>query len=201
MLKELDREYLKKHPIIVGVDEVGRGCLAGGVTAAAVAINSHFIDPGVRDSKKISAKKRESFSAYIKQHCLAYSVNTVDVDTVDQINILRAALLAMENAVKSVCGQITPDLLLIDGKFKIESDFDQETIIGGDDKSTAIGAASIIAKVERDSMMFNVNDAYPEYDFNSNKGYGTPSHRKAIAQYGITPIHRKTFKGVKEFVL
>lgn len=200
-MKKLDLEYFERGArYLIGVDEVGRGCLAGGVTAAAVAIDRSFVDPGIKDSKKLSAKKREILSGYIKKHALAYAVVTVEVDMIDKVNILNAALLAMENAVFQIAEKIAPEQVLVDGNRKLDIPYAQEALTGGDDRSTVIGAASIIAKVERDDMMNRLHDLEPYYGFDKNKGYGTLVHRSAIAEFGITSFHRKGFKGVKEYL-
>jgi len=188
---------------IVGVDEVGRGCLAGPVVAAAVILPEEHADwiDEIRDSKKLSEKKRERLAALIQEHC-TWSIRESSVAEVDKQNILRASLQAMFRAVHSVCTQNTEvELVLVDGTHKIpKCPLPQETVKGGDDIHKCIGAASIIAKVHRDNYMKGMDTLYPEYGFAQHKGYGTEQHRQAIMEHGITPLHRKTFKGVTEYV-
>ena len=183
---------------VAGVDEAGRGPLAGPVVAAAVVLPSEISLPGLRDSKKLSPALRESLFDQIVEKCPWFGIGLVDEDTIDRINILQAALLAMRRAVEQM--PITPDLLLIDGNRGIDSGIDQKTIIGGDDASESIAAASVLAKVTRDRLMDEYHQQFPEYEFSRHKGYGTRLHRERIRQYGPCPIHRKTFKGVTEFL-
>jgi ribonuclease HII len=189
--------------IEAGVDEVGRGCLAGPVVAAAVIFPREHMDwmDEIRDSKKLSAKKREKLAALVKEHCI-WSVRESSVESVDKENVLNASLNAMFRAVHSVIAQGgKPDVALVDGTHKMPwTDIPQETIKGGDDIHKVIGAASIVAKVHRDNIMVGMDSVYPEYGFAQHKGYGTEQHRQAIMEHGITPIHRKTFKGVSEYV-
>ncbi len=197
---------MKKSRVTVGVDEVGRGCLAGPVVAAAVIIpdSFHALDwiLEVRDSKKLSPKKRQYLSSMICQDSI-WAIREVPARMVDEMNILNATLRAMNMAVNSVISQGgNPGLVLVDGNRKIpDIGLPQETIIGGDDVMKDIGAASIIAKVYRDKLMVDADLLYPEYGFAQHKGYGTKQHRQAIMEYGVTPLHRKTFKGVSEYVI
>ncbi|PHV62485.1 ribonuclease HII [Cyanobacterium aponinum] len=182
--------------LIVGVDEVGRGCLFGGVVAAAVAMplkKIHLLrDIGVNDSKKLTARKRESLINPIKAVVDCYSIVEVDNITIDQINIFQASLLAMTRAILNL--SISPYLCLVDGKFTLPNlSFPQISLIKGDMRSPLIASASILAKVWRDEKMLEYDQRYPNYDLKNNKGYGTKKHRDAIALYGLTPLHRKSF--------
>ena len=176
---------------IVGVDEVGRGCLAGPVIAAAVILKNDI--PGLRDSKKLSKSKREELSPIIIQNSY-YSFGSASVKEIDRINILQASLLAMKRAILNL--SVKPGKILVDGTHKPDLDIDTQTIVGGDSIVDEISAASIIAKVYRDNLMMQFDKKYPDYYFSSHKGYGTKIHKAAIKKHGITPIHRKTFKGV-----
>jgi ribonuclease HII len=180
---------------IAGVDEVGRGPLAGPVVAAAVILPHNFQDPGLRDSKKLSEKKRELFFDLINEQAIDVAIAEASVEEIDQINILRASLLAMRRAV----GQLStvPSLVQVDGKDLPNIPYPGEAIIGGDDKILCISAASIIAKVTRDRLMMRLGQQYPAYGFEQHKGYGTAMHKKALAEHGITPIHRKSFAPIK----
>lgn len=181
---------------IAGVDEVGRGPLAGSVYAAAVILNPDIYILGVKDSKKLSPKKREILSDEIKAKALSYSIGFATVDEIDNLNILNATKLAMERAINSL--KIKPEYILIDALKLKKICIPQISIIKGDDLSASIGAASIIAKVKRDEYMRNIASLYPEYMFDKNKGYGTKDHINAIKKFGLCPIHRKAF--VKNFV-
>ncbi|MDH5763494.1 MAG: ribonuclease HII [Nitrospinota bacterium] len=183
---------------VAGVDEAGRGPLAGPVVAAAVVLPKEVSLPGLRDSKKLSPASREQWFVEIKNRSLGWSVAVVDESTIDEINILQATLLAMKQAVGQL--SVLPDLLLIDGNRGIDSGIDQKTIVGGDDASFSIAAASVLAKVTRDRLMDRYHQQYPEYEFSRHKGYGTRLHRERIRQYGPCPVHRKTFKGVAEYL-
>ncbi len=183
---------------VAGVDEAGRGPLAGPVVAAAVVFPPGMVIEGVDDSKKLSAVQREQFFAQIKTAALAYGLGIVSVEVIEEINILQASLLAMKQAVENCA--LAPDLLLIDGNKRIDHSAGQWTIVGGDGKSQSIAAASILAKVTRDRIMQNYHASFPQYEFNRHKGYGTQLHRERIQQFGPCPIHRKTFKGVREYL-
>jgi ribonuclease HII len=185
------KSNLRTLNYIVGVDEVGRGCLAGPVIAAAVVIKNDI--PGLRDSKKLSKSKREKLSSIIKQNSF-YSFGSASVEEIDRINILQASLLAMKRAILNLT--VEPGKILVDGMHKPDLDIDTQTIVGGDSVVDEISAASIIAKVYRDNLMMQFDKKYPDYYFSSHKGYGTKIHKAAIKKHGITPIHRKTFKGV-----
>lgn len=177
--------------LVAGVDEVGRGCLAGPVIAAAVILRNNI--PGLRDSKKLSKKKREELSLIIMQNSY-FSFGSSSPKEIDKINILQASLLAMKRAILNL--SVEPGKILIDGIHKPDLNTDTQTIISGDSYIDEISAASIIAKVYRDNLMMQFDKEYPNFYFSSHMGYGTKMHKAAIKKYGITPIHRKTFKGV-----
>lgn len=195
MLQEMlvyERElYGQGVRAIAGIDEVGRGPLAGPVVAAAVILPEDFDLPGVNDSKKMSEKRREELFVKIKERAVAWSIGMADCRTIDEINILQATKLAMAEAVGSL--SVRPDHLLIDA-VKLEGiDIPQTSIIKGDEKSVSVAAASILAKVTRDHMMVEYAKEFPGYAFEKNKGYGTKAHYEGIEKQGICPIHRKTF--------
>ena len=196
MLKYETTAANKGYRFVIGVDEAGRGPLAGPVVAGAVLFPPQVSLNGLDDSKKLSQKSREKFFPRIIQTALAYGVGVVSVETIERINILQAALLAMKQAVEKCA--LPPDLLLIDGNKRVDHPADQWTIVGGDGKSLSIAAASVLAKVTRDRIMREYHKNYPEYEFDRHKGYPTQLHREKLRQFGPCPIHRKTFKGVKE---
>ena len=181
-----------KYP--AGVDEAGRGPLAGPVVAAAVILSKDNPIEGLDDSKKLSAARREVLFDEICEKSLAYSTSLVDPEEIDKINILNASIKAMEISVVNL--NIKPDFLFIDGNKKTSLEMPQETIIKGDSKCQSIAAASIIAKVTRDKLMEELHIQYPEYNFKKHKGYPTKEHLESIRIYGPCPIHRKTFRGV-----
>jgi ribonuclease HII len=183
---------------VAGVDEAGRGPLAGPVVSAAVILPESFSVSGITDSKKLTPKKRAMLYHEIHLHAVAIGVGIVDPDEIDRINILQASLASMVIAVKNLQSQ--PDYLLIDGQFGVPFNLPQKAIIKGDSKSISIAAASIIAKVTRDTIMDAYAEHYPEFDFTTNKGYPTKSHQEAIRKFGCCPIHRRTFKGVREYL-
>jgi len=183
---------------ISGVDEAGRGPLAGPVVAAAVIFSPNIDIVDLDDSKKLSPKKREELFPKIQERATAYGVAVIGHKIIDEINILQAARLAMKQAVDQL--NPIPDLLLIDGNQKIESSIDQWAIVKGDSKSLSIAAASVLAKVTRDRIMDDYHKLYPQYAFNRHKGYGTKLHRTLIQEYGPCPIHRSKFKGVSEYI-
>ena len=183
---------------IAGIDEAGRGPLAGPVVAAAVILLSKINIPDLNDSKKLSPKKREELFPKIQEMSVAYSVTVIDQGVIDEINILQATRLAMKKAVETL--KITPGLLLIDGNQKIDSNLNQWAIVKGDSRSLTIAAASVLAKVTRDRIMDDYHKLYPQYGFDRHKGYGTKLHRNLIQEHGPCPIHRKTFKGVSEYI-
>ncbi len=182
---------------IAGIDEAGRGPLAGPVVSAAVILPATFRNPDINDSKKLSAKKRQLLYDVIYTHAVSIGIGIVDPIEIDRINILQASLLAMAMAVKNLDPR--PDFLLIDGIFPISTDLPQQPITKGDALSFSIAAASIIAKVTRDRLMQKYHHYYPQFDFPKHKGYPTAAHREAIRKFGCCPIHRKSFRGVKEY--
>ena len=183
--------YSKGVKYIAGIDEVGRGPLAGPVVAAAVILPEEFDVIGINDSKKLSEKKRDELFDVIKEKALAYSFGVVDNEVIDEINILEATKKAMKEAVMRL--GIEPDHLLIDAVKLADVDIPQTSIIKGDEKSISVAAASILAKVTRDRMMVEYAEEYTHYAFEKNKGYGTKAHYEGIEKAGICPIHRKTF--------
>jgi ribonuclease HII len=216
-----DDSQSKGYQIIAGIDEAGRGPLAGPVVSAAVVLPRNFCCPGVTDSKKLSEKKREALFPLITEGALAVGIGMADHQEIDRINILQASLLSMKRAVQNLSTTPTsldtdypsqtalsqnsknqlhqlliPDFLLIDGKFTIEMDLPQQAIVKGDSLSISIAAASIIAKVTRDRLMAKLHQTYPQYNFIRHKGYPTKAHKEAIIKHGPCPIHRKTFNGV-----
>ena len=187
----------KGYRYIVGVDEVGRGPLAGPVVCAAVVMPLEESDliVGVDDSKKVSAKKREQLSELIKEKAIAYTMVEVSEKTIDEINILEATKLGMKRAVESLVlpDGTKPEIVITDGNMTLDIDLPQFSVVHGDALSYSIGAASIIAKVYRDGMMDEYAQQYPHYGFEQNKGYGTAAHIQGIKEYGLCPIHRRTF--------
>ena len=188
----------KGYRLIAGVDEAGRGPLAGPVVAAAVVLPADAFLQGLDDSKKLSPTRREELFPKIQTQAVVYGVAVVNPEVIDKINILQAALLAMQQAVEQL--QPVPDLLLIDGNQKTASSIEQWAIVKGDSKSLSIAAASVLAKVTRDHIMQDYHQLYPQYEFARHKGYGTKLHRDLIAEHGPCPIHRSTFKGVTEYL-
>ena len=183
---------------IAGIDEAGRGPLAGPVVSAAVILPPVFALPDVIDSKKLSAKKRARLYDKIYDAASSIGIGIVDPIEIDRINILQASLLAMAMAVDNLSPQ--PECLLIDGTFRISSQLPQKPIIKGDSLSVSIAAASIIAKVTRDRLMESYDFYYPQYGFCQHKGYPTKAHKAAIRKFGCSPIHRRSFRGVKEYL-
>jgi ribonuclease HII len=183
--------YDRGYTHIAGVDEAGRGPLAGPVVASAVMLPPGWKHPGIKDSKQLTAQKRETLFPVITQQAKAWSWALIDHREIDTINIHHASLKAMQCAVESLA--VMPDYLLIDGRFPIATALPQTPITRGDQKSIATSAASIIAKVIRDAIMGFYHDLYPQYNFARNKGYGTAEHLAALCAYGRCPIHRKTF--------
>jgi len=180
---------------IAGVDEVGRGCLAGAVVAAACILDlSKPLPEGLNDSKKITAKKREQIAEELKQNAIAYSIGQVEAEEIDLINILQATKKAMRLAIETLLPPA--DFLLIDAVQLKEISLPQKAIIRGDAISASIAAASIIAKTYRDNLMRELDKTYPEYDFAKHVGYGTKAHFEAIKKHGACAIHRKSFRGV-----
>lgn len=184
---------------LAGVDEVGRGAWFGPVVAAAVVVSAEteveLARLGVTDSKKLSPKRRQILVGEIRNRAIDCQIGVATVAEIDQLNILQASLLAMRRSILQLTP--TPQLCLIDGNQRIpDLDIAQQTIVGGDRRSMAIAAASIVAKVWRDELIVQLAAEYPQYDLAQNKGYGTAKHRQALEQYGITPLHRRSFRPV-----
>lgn len=176
-----------------GCDEAGRGCLAGPVTAAAVILPKDFHHPDLNDSKKLTKKQRDTLRVVIENEAIAYGVSFVSPEEIDEHNILRSSFIAMHRAIDQLGTR--PNYLLIDGnRFIPYADIDHACIVKGDGKFLSIAAASVLAKTYRDEYMEQQSLQYPQYEWTSNKGYPTIAHRKAIATYGISPLHRKSFK-------
>ncbi len=191
------------HFYEAGADEAGAGCFSGDVVAASVILPPDFYHKDLNDSKKVSAKKRELLFEVIKKEAIKYSISHIDCLTIDDINILQARFKAMDNAIRGLYyddSKFKPEHVLIDGdKFYKNYDIPFTCIVKGDGLYTNIAAASILAKVERDNYMTQLHDKHPQYDWVSNKGYGTAKHIEAIKKHGITPYHRKSF--LKNFML
>lgn len=189
---KFEKELLAKgYKYICGVDEVGRGPLAGPVVCAAVVMPLDDIIEGVDDSKRLSAKKREKLSGQILEKAVACNICRVEPEIIDKINILEATRLCMKNAVEGL--EIEPDFVLTDGNMTLDIAIPQTSIVKGDLLSYTIGAASIVAKVFRDAVMDEYDKVYPEYAFASNKGYGTRAHIEEIKRAGICAVHRRSF--------
>ena len=181
--------------IEAGVDEAGRGPLAGPVVSAAVILKPEFTFLGLDDSKKLSKAKRKSLSEEIKKHSVCWSIGIATVQEIDKLNILRASLLSMERAIKNLSE--VPEKVIVDGQYKPELDVPCEAIIRGDTFKESIMAASILAKVERDKLMFELDKKYPNYGFAKHKGYPTKMHLKALKDFGPCDQHRRSFKPVR----
>lgn len=192
------KAFQKGFSRIAGIDEAGRGPLAGPVVSAAVILPFSFQVPGISDSKKLTPKKRGYLYEKIYDFAVSVGIGIIDPLEIDRINILQAALASMTMAVENLVPQ--PDCLLIDGTFMISSVLPQEPIPKGDDRSISIAAASIIAKETRDRLMERYHQDYPQFGFFNHKGYPTRSHKEAIRRFGCCPIHRRSFKGVKEYL-
>lgn len=187
-------EHIKQaegYQLICGVDEAGRGPLAGPVCAAAVILPDGVEIPGLNDSKKLSDKKRRELLPIIKEKAVAYSIAFADHQEIDSINILQATFLAMQRAIDGL--SVKPDFALIDGNREKDFGLPVQTIVQGDGRSASIAAASILAKVTRDDLMDQLAKEYPGYGFEVHKGYGTKAHYEALAQLGPSPVHRMTF--------
>lgn len=197
-MKEYENElYNKGINYIAGVDEVGRGPLVGPVVTAAVILPKDFYDERINDSKKITEKKREELFNIIKENAISIGIGISSEDVIDEINILEATKRAMKEAISNL--DVTPEHILIDA-VKLDINIPSTSIIKGDAKSQSIAAASIIAKVTRDHMMYELDKLHPEYDFKSNKGYGTKKHIEAIYKYGPLKEHRKTFAPISDII-
>ncbi|MEJ2530167.1 MAG: ribonuclease HII [Halioglobus sp.] len=185
-------------PDLAGVDEAGRGPLAGDVVAAAVILDPARPVPGLRDSKKLTAARRETLAALIRERALAWAVARASVVEIDRLNILHAAMLAMHRAVQAL--QPQPGYVLVDGNRLPRWSYAAEPVVGGDDRVPAIAAASILAKVQRDRELVELDAHYPGYGFAAHKGYPTPAHLAALRALGVTPVHRRSFAPVKSLL-
>jgi ribonuclease HII len=194
-----DIELWKQNKIFCGVDEVGRGALAGPVVAAAVSLPPFTKIPGAKDSKQLTSKAREQLYSIIVKQALAYGVDLATVKEIDHFNIRNASFLAMNRAIRAL--DYKCDSAIVDGFPLPDCELPNQGIIKGDQKSLSIACASIIAKVTRDRIMDKLHKKYPQYNFLKNKGYATPSHKKTIAQIGPTKIHRKSFEPVRQTLL
>ena len=187
------KSYMNKGLIEAGCDEAGRGCLAGSVYAAAVILPEDYVNDALNDSKQLSPKRRYELRAEIERDAVAWAVGVVTPEEIDEINILNASILAMHRALDQLA--VCPEAIIVDGnRFKPYRFIPYTTVVKGDGKYLSIAAASILAKTYRDDYMDRLALEYPQYDWTGNKGYPTRKHREAIAEYGITPYHRKTFK-------
>ena len=189
---EIEKEYISDgFNCICGVDEAGRGPLAGPVCAAAVILPVGAVIPGLDDSKKLTEKKREALYDVIKETAVSYGIAFASEKEIDEMNILNATFLAMKRAVEKL--GVKPDLALIDGNQKPHTGIIEFTVIKGDGKSMSIAAASVLAKVTRDRYMLELDKKYPQYEFRKHKGYGTKLHYEKLLEYGSSDVHRKTF--------
>ena len=186
-----DGFYAEGVKVICGVDEAGRGPLAGPVCAAAVILPEHLEIPGLTDSKKLTDKKRRELFPIIKEQAIAYGIGLASQQEIDEINILQATFLAMQRALDQLA--VKPDLALIDGNREKDFGVPVKTVVKGDSLSMNIAAASILAKVTRDDLMVQLAEEYPQYGFEIHKGYGTKAHYAALREFGASPIHRNTF--------
>jgi len=200
LLQKYEEEARREgYKLIAGIDEAGRGSWAGPVVAAAVILPPGTFIPGIDDSKKLTLRERERLYDEIINKALDFSAGFSSVETIDKENILNATYMAMRESLKGL--KIKPDMVLIDGRpVPSLGGFSQLSIVKGDGKSISIAAASIIAKVTRDRKMKDLSALYPEYGFHRNKGYGTKAHHEALKKYGVSPIHRKTFRPVRELL-
>jgi ribonuclease HII len=189
--------FYNKKLLVCGTDEAGRGCLSGPVTAAAVILPKSFRHPMLNDSKKLSAKQRAILAPIIKQSAISYGISHVSPQEIDRINILQASIKAMHKSIAKL--ETSPDFIIVDGnKFNPYPNIPHETIVKGDSKFYAIAAASVLAKTARDEYMLALHKKFPLYQWNKNMGYPTSIHKAAILKWGVSPHHRKTFKGVKD---
>lgn len=198
MLTLIDYSYLNEISLLAGVDEVGRGPLAGPVVAAAVILHPERHIEGLKDSKKITQKKREFLADEIKANVFSWALGRAEVEEIDQINILQASLLAMKRAVEAL--NVTPEVVAVDGLHTPDIQHETIAIVKGDNLIPAISAASIIAKVARDNEMIDFDATYPGYGFASHKGYPTKQHLEALEKIGITKIHRRSYSPVAKFI-
>ncbi len=187
-----------KGSALAGVDEVGRGPLAGSVVAAAVILDPQLPIEGLRDSKKLTASRRETLAQLIRSRALGWAIGSASVAEIDELNILQASLLAMHRAVQAL--QCQPEYILVDGNRLPHWQYASEAVVRGDDRVPAIAAASILAKVHRDNALIALDSVYPGYGFASNKGYPTAAHLQALGALGVTPIHRRSFAPIKKIL-
>lgn len=184
--------YYNKDAVEAGCDEAGRGCLAGSVYAAAVILPKDYVNPRLNDSKKLTARQRESLRAEIERDAISWAIGVVTAEEIDKLNILRASFTAMHRALDKLA--VRPEALIIDGnRFIPYGDIPAVTIVKGDGKYLSIAAASILAKTYRDDYMRSLHDQYPYYGWDHNAGYPTPEHRRGIAEHGLSPYHRLSF--------
>jgi ribonuclease HII len=197
LIKQLQKPSWRNclHNLIAGVDEVGRGPLVGDVVTAAVILDPANPIEGLTDSKKLSEKKRTALAAEIKEKALYWNIGRASPEEIDELNILHATMLAMTRAVDGLA--VTPDFVRVDGNRVPQWRYNAEAVVKGDSLHAEISAASIIAKVERDSDMLTLHEAYPQYNFAGHKGYPTKAHFEAIAEFGVLDCYRKSFKPVK----
>ncbi len=188
---------MNKH-LICGVDEAGRGPLAGAVFAAAVILDPAKPIAGLTDSKKLSEKKRDALAVKIKEHALAWAIASSSVEEIDEINILQASLLAMKRAIEAL--GVVPTEVLVDGLHCPKLSLPMRAIVQGDSKEASISAASILAKTARDADLYQLDKLYPEYGFAKHKGYPTPLHMQMLEQHGVLSIHRKSYAPVKKIL-
>lgn len=181
------------YAVVAGTDEAGRGPLAGDVFAAAVILPDGLVIDGLNDSKKLSPKKREALFDVICKEAVSFCIASASVEEIDEMNILNASQFAMRRAVDGL--SVRPDLVLVDGNVARGFEMATQTLIGGDGLSMSVAAASILAKVSRDRYCLEMDAAYPEYGFAGHKGYGTALHMEKIREFGVSPVHRKTFMG------
>jgi ribonuclease HII len=184
--------------LVCGVDEAGRGPLAGPVSAAAVILDPDYPIAGLADSKKLSVPQRERLASIIREHAVAWAVAYAEVDEIDQLNILQASLLAMRRAVLAL--PIQPQQVLVDGLYCPRTGIPSQAIVKGDSTVAAISAASILAKTARDALMVELHDSYPHYGFADHKGYPTAVHLAALREHGVSVMHRKSFRPVRELL-
>lgn len=197
-LKYENKLWKQGYDVIAGLDEAGRGSWAGPIVAGIVILPRKFKTKGIDDSKKLSPLKRQKLFLQIVKNCLGWSVGIISHNKIDELGILRANSMAFEKAIRKV--NLEPDYLIIDGIKIFKPDYDHEFVIGGDAKIASVAAASIIAKVIRDELLKYYSGCYPEYDFHEHKGYGTEKHRRALSDYGLSEIHRLTYKPIEEIL-
>ncbi|WP_428623964.1 ribonuclease HII [Sedimenticola sp.] len=187
---------MQPHSWVAGIDEAGRGPLAGPVVAAAVILPAEYSLPGLNDSKKLTEKRREKLEPLIQEQAVSWAIGRAEPQEIDQLNILQATLLAMRRAYEGLSRK--PDFILVDGNQWPQIDCPGRTVVGGDTLEPSISAASVLAKVARDREMLALHDVYPQYGFDRHKGYPTKTHLEAISAHGVTPTHRRSFGPVRK---